>query len=197
LAAQRVSRAAGLPDATRASAETVLARRGALFAAFDDLLELDSAGLRIRVHGDYHLGQVLRVENDFVILDFEGEPARSIGERRAKQSPLKDVAGMLRSYSYAAYAALFMFTVHAPDDLALLRPWAETWRHWTSEAFVGGYREVMDALPQMPHRAFGPLLRAFAIEKALYELAYELNARPDWVRIPLIGIRSLIGDNLA
>jgi maltose alpha-D-glucosyltransferase/alpha-amylase len=191
------SRISGLPEAIRADADAVLSRRGTLLAAFDDLRSVQSGGLKIRVHGDYHLGQVLRVEDDFVILDFEGEPARSIAERRAKQSPLKDVAGMLRSYSYAAYAALFMFTVHAPDDLAPLRPWAETWRHWTSLAFVAGYRETIDALPLVPHAAFDRLLHAFSIEKALYELAYELNARPDWVRIPLIGIRSLLGDNLA
>jgi maltose alpha-D-glucosyltransferase/alpha-amylase len=191
------SRLAGLPEAIRADADAVLSQRGALLSAFDDLRSLPSGGLKIRVHGDYHLGQVLRAEDDFVILDFEGEPARSIDERRAKQSPLKDVAGMLRSYSYAAFAALFMFTVHAPDDLALLRPWAETWRHWTSEAFVAGYREATGGLPLVPQPAFNPLLRVFSIDKAMYELAYELNARPDWVRIPLIGIRSLLGDNLA
>src|SRR5262249_23933228 len=152
-----------------------------LLSAFDDLRSLRSGGLKIRVHGDYHLGQVLRAEDDFVILDFEGEPARSIAERRAKQSPLRDVAGILRSYSYAAYDALFMVTVHTPDDVPVLRPWAETWRHWTSEAFVGGYREVVEGLPLVPPAAFDRLLRAFSIDKALYELAYELNARPDWV----------------
>ncbi|HMD35113.1 MAG TPA: maltose alpha-D-glucosyltransferase [Vicinamibacterales bacterium] len=191
------SRIAGLPATSRADADAVLSKRGDLLSAFDDLRSLETGGLKIRVHGDYHLGQVLRAEDDFVILDFEGEPARSIAERRAKQSPLKDVAGMLRSYSYAAYAALFMFTVHAPDDLVPLRPWAETWRHWTSEAFVAGYREATDALPLVPHAAFDAVLRAFSIDKALYELAYELSTRPDWVRIPLIGIRSLLGDNLA
>ena len=82
---------------------------------------------------------MLRTEEDFVILDFEGEPARSIAERRAKQSPLKDVAGMVRSFSYAAYAALFAFTVHAPDDYAPLEPWADTWQHWAADAFLSGY----------------------------------------------------------
>jgi len=181
----------------RDDAAAVLARRRVIRDAFDALRSLESGGLRIRVHGDYHLGQVLRVEDDFVILDFEGEPARPIGERRAKQSPLKDVAGMLRSYSYAAYAALFMFTVHAPADLAALEPWADTWRFWSSRAFLSGYRETIGALPLVPDRVFDTMLRAFSIDKALYELTYELNARPDWVRIPLIGLRKMLGDILA
>src|SRR5205823_11055963 len=168
-----------LNDASRPYAEAVLASRDALLKRFDDLRPLEGGGWRIRVHGDYHLGQVLRTEEDFVILDFEGEPARSIAERRAKQSPLKDVAGMVRSYSYAAYAALFMFTVHAPDDLALLQPWADTWRHWTSRAFLAGYRETIGELPLVPERAFDTLLRAFTMDKAVYELAYALNARLD------------------
>jgi maltose alpha-D-glucosyltransferase/alpha-amylase len=97
---------------------------------FDAIRTLDRAGLLIRVHGDYHLGQVLRTEADFVILDFEGEPARSIAERRTKSSPMKDVAGMVRSYGYAAYAALFAFTTHTPDRDASLHAWADTWQHW-------------------------------------------------------------------
>ena len=175
-------------------ADAVLARRDLLLSRFDELRSLDGAGMRIRIHGDYHLGQVLRTEEDFVILDFEGEPDRTIIERRMKQSPLKDVAGMIRSYSYAAYAALFAFTTHAPDSQAVLEPWADTWQYWVAEAFLNGYRAVAGASALLPRdEKWDRLLRAFVIEKALYELGYEVNHRPEWVRIPLIGIRKLIG----
>jgi maltose alpha-D-glucosyltransferase/alpha-amylase len=184
-----------LNDSSRALAEAALAHRTALLSRFDDLRSVDAAGLRIRIHGDYHLGQVLRTEEDFVILDFEGEPARPIAERRALQSPLKDVAGMIRSYNYAAYAALFAFTVNAPDNYAALEPWAETWQHWAADAFLKGYLSAIEGAPLLPRDGAGrrALLCAFMLDKALYELAYELNNRPDWVRIPLIGIRKLIG----
>jgi maltose alpha-D-glucosyltransferase/alpha-amylase len=137
---------------------------------------------------------VLRTEEDFVILDFEGEPARSIADRRAKQSPLKDVAGMMRSFDYAAYAALFSFTVHAPDDYAPLEPWAEEWERWAAQAFLSGYLAALGGSPLVPQDAGARnrVLAAFMLDKALYELAYELNNRPDWVRIPLVGIRRLI-----
>ena len=188
-------RLGALQDASRVHAEAVLSQRGALLAQFDAIRSLDRAGLRIRLHGDYHLGQVLRTEEDFVILDFEGEPARSIAERRAKHSPLKDVAGMLRSYSYAAYAALIAFTVNGPDDYGALEPWADTWRHWVTEAFLKGYWTAsgVSALLPASEAARQVLLDAFTLDKALYELGYELNNRPDWVRIPLIGVRKLIG----
>jgi maltose alpha-D-glucosyltransferase/alpha-amylase len=186
-------RAGSLKDLSRAHADAVLAARAALLDHFDVIRGVTAAGLRIRVHGDYHLGQVLRTEEDFVILDFEGEPARSLAERRAKQSPLKDVAGMVRSFGYAAYAALLAFTVHAPDTYALLEPWANTWRHWASESFLGGYRAMIGDSPLVPHgEAFRTLLRAFVLDKALYELGYELNNRPDWIRIPLAGVLGLV-----
>jgi len=171
----------------------VLAARSPLLARFDGIRRVPHAGRRIRVHGDYHLGQVLRTEEDFVILDFEGEPARSIAERRAKQSPLKDVAGMMRSFGYAAYAALFAFTLHAPDDYARLAPWADTWARWAADAFLRGYLAAIGDAPLLPRGAAGrqALLTAFTLDKALYELGYELNNRPDWVRIPLIGIQKL------
>src|SRR5262249_30226285 len=154
------------------------------------LQTIDRGGLRIRVHGDYHLGQVLRTEEDFVILDFEGEPSRSMAERREKQSPLKDVAGMVRSYSYAAYAALLAFTVHAPDDYAPLEIWADTWQHWTADAFLAGYGAAIGDRNLLPRGdVWSTLLRVFTLDKALYELSYELNSRPEWVRIPLAGIR--------
>ncbi len=184
-----------LNDVSRAHADMVLSRRAALMARFDELRSLEAAGLRIRIHGDYHLGQVLRTEEDFVILDFEGEPARPIAERRAKQSPLKDVAGMIRSYSYAAYAALFAFTTHAPDDYAALERWADTWQHWAADAFWKSYTTAIGDSPLLPvdETARRALLGAFALDKALYELGYELNNRPEWVRVPLIGIEKLIG----
>ena len=148
--------------------------------------------MRTRVHGDYHLGQVLRTEDDFVIVDFEGEPARTLEERRAKQSPLKDVAGMLRSFSYATYAALFAFTVHAPEEFAALTPWADAWEHWVSAAYLNAYRATIGDRDLLPRgAAFDVLLRAHMLEKAIYELQYELSSRPEWVHIPLTGILKL------
>jgi maltose alpha-D-glucosyltransferase / alpha-amylase len=149
---------------------------------------------KIRIHGDYHLGQVLWAEGDFYILDFEGEPARPLEQRRAKQSPLKDVAGMLRSFSYAAYAGLFGHASARPDEFARLEPWAWIWQSWASGAFLRGYFSGTEGamfLPANPvHREM--LLRFFMLDKALYELNYELNNRPDWVRIPLWGIFDLL-----
>jgi maltose alpha-D-glucosyltransferase / alpha-amylase len=183
-----------LNEVSRPYAEPVLANREGLLARFDELLDLNGAGARIRIHGDYHLGQVLRTEEDFVIIDFEGEPDRSIAQRRAKQSPLKDIAGMIRSYSYAAYAALIAFTTHIPDSHAALEPWADTWQYWVADAFLNGYRGTAGASSLLPRdEQWDRLLRAFVIDKALYELGYEVNHRPEWVRIPLIGIRKLIG----
>ncbi len=154
----------------------------------------DTDAARIRCHGDYHLGQVLRVENDYYILDFEGEPARPIEERRAKQSPLKDLAGMLRSYHYAAYAGLFAFARERPEDVCRLEPRAEFWFQWVSAAFLRAYRATANGAAFLPRQP-GPcaaLLDAFMLEKAFYELNYELNNRPDWVRIPLRGILALL-----
>ena len=156
-----------------------------------EIFRLESG--KIRCHGDYHLGQVLWTDGDFVILDFEGEPTRTIEERRAKQSPLKDVAGMLRSFDYAAYAGLFAFTHQRPDDFARLAPWAELWRLWVSAAFLREYRQAAGRAVFLPDttEVFSALLDAFILNKAFYELVYELNNRPDWVRIPLQGVMAL------
>jgi maltose alpha-D-glucosyltransferase/alpha-amylase len=184
-----------LHESVRAAADTLLAQREPLVHRFESLRGLDGAGRRIRIHGDYHLGQVLRVEEDFFILDFEGEPSRTLAERRARQSPLKDVAGMVRSYSYAAYAALFAFTAHAPDDLAALEPWAIAWQTFVTDAFVREYRRTVAGSPIVPDEehdgAFSVLLTTMTLEKAFYELWYELNNRPEWVRIPLTGLLAL------
>jgi maltose alpha-D-glucosyltransferase/alpha-amylase len=184
-----------LPDSARPQAEALLAVRAALVSRFDEIRRLGEAGLRTRIHGDYHLGQVLRTEEDFFILDFEGEPARPLAERRAKQSPLRDVAGMLRSYGYAAYAALFAFAVRAPDDFALLESWAGAWQRSVADAFVREYRSALGSSPIVPgpehDAAFFALLMALTLDKALHELSYELNNRPEWVRIPLAGLLAM------
>jgi maltose alpha-D-glucosyltransferase/alpha-amylase len=170
------------------------------------IADLTAAGQRIRIHGDYHLGQTLRVapkndavgSGDFILLDFEGEPARPLSQRRRKQSPLKDVAGMLRSFSYAAFAGLKAFEdTHAlgsqPASDGALTKWAQAWQNSASEAFTRGYRETVsknrDLLP--PPRETQMMLEAFVLEKALYELLYELNNRPTWIHIPIAGILSL------
>jgi maltose alpha-D-glucosyltransferase/alpha-amylase len=176
-------------------ARDLLLQRGSL----KDLLagvngDASQFGQRIRVHGDYHLGQLLRAKNDFLIVDFEGEPARSLEERRRKQSPLRDVAGMLRSFSYAANAALSKHTQRLPEHSSNLRLWARLWERSASGEFLRGYRETMGSTELLPTGDRAEIfLRALLLEKACYELAYELNNRPTWVHIPLAGIRELVG----
>jgi maltose alpha-D-glucosyltransferase / alpha-amylase len=176
-----------LPDAVVESAGLVLSRRRRLLESFRQLAAQPVSGLRTRVHGDYHLGQVVRVKNDYAILDFEGEPARTLAERRAKHSPLKDVAGMLQSFSYAAWVSLAQFTTRGPDAFARLEPWARLWEQSASAAFLRAYRDTATTgafLPADP-AGLGALLDAYVLDKAFYEVMYELNNRPAWVWIPL------------
>jgi maltose alpha-D-glucosyltransferase / alpha-amylase len=182
-----------LPDDAVADAGLVLRRRPALLGSLRELESGSAWGQRTRVHGDYHLGQVLRVRGDYVILDFEGEPARALAERRSKQSALKDVAGMLRSYSYAAYAALLNHVARRPEDVARVEPWARLWERSTGAEFLRAYREAAGAAPFLPPAgdSLGALLHAYLLDKALYELQYELDSRPNWIRIPLWGLRWL------
>jgi maltose alpha-D-glucosyltransferase/alpha-amylase len=170
-----------------------------LFEPLEDLPTLDIQATRIRCHGDLHLGQVLRTENDFVILDFEGEPLRSLAERRLKVSPLRDVAGMLRSFDYAAHAALDGVTKDRPEDRDRLAAWARSWPVWMSATFLKSYLATAagaDFIPRDPAHVT-ELLRAFLVEKALYELTYELNNRPAWLRVPLQSIHDLIEETRA
>ncbi|NYF79401.1 maltose alpha-D-glucosyltransferase [Granulicella arctica] len=184
-----------LSDLTTDSAALLLSRRIELFSRTHAITAISpqQAGQRIRIHGDYHLGQVLRSKVDYVILDFEGEPARTLAERRAKQSPLKDVAGMLRSFSYAAFAGLEQFSQRRPEAAKNSEPWARLWQNAVATAFLRAYRQAIAAnphlIPQPPQAQV--LLNAYLLEKSLYELLYELNNRPAWVRIPLAGILAL------
>ncbi len=189
-----------LPQAVRADAQRVLEHEEDVLRRFQAILGRKITAMRIRCHGDYHLGQVLYTGKDFVIIDFEGEPARPLSERRIKRSPLRDVAGMLRSFHYAAYTALFdqeaegVYASH-PEALAALEPWARFWYHWVSAVFLKTYREVANQASFLPRarEELQVLLDAYLLEKAAYELGYELNNRPDWVRIPLQGILQLLG----
>lgn len=182
-----------LDERKRVLARAVLDRREDLLREFDDLRELRDRPARIRIHGDYHLGQVLVSEGDVFILDFEGEPARPLAERRAKHSPIRDVAGMLRSFSYASLTALGAATQHRPEDYDRLAPWAAFWEEWVSAVFLRAYVAVVANAPFIPSRRadLDLLLQAFTLDKAVYELAYELNNRPDWVHIPLSGLLRL------
>ena len=186
-----------LTETTADNAALVLSRRIELSARARNIASANPAhaGQRTRIHGDYHLGQVLRARGDFVILDFEGEPARSLAARRAKQSPLRDVAGMLRSFSYAAYSGLAAFSQRRPpsneSDAKNLEAWARQWESAVSAEYLRAYSTTVRAanselLP--PPEQTDLLLNAYLLEKSLYELLYELDNRPTWVRIPLAGI---------
>jgi len=184
---------AQLPDDLVEIAALLLSRRRNILDRFRPFSEEESWGQRIRIHGDYHLGQVLRVKTDYFIIDFEGEPARPLAERRSKQSPLKDVAGMLRSFGYAAYSSLMNYATRRPEDRARLEPWAQLWERSSAAEFLRAYRQTAQTAKFLPagKDAFRRLLEIHLLDKALYELRYELNNRPTWVRIPLMGLLSL------
>ena len=149
---------------------------------------------RIRVHGDFHLGQVLHTGKDFVMIDFEGEPARSLSERRMKRMALRDVAGMLRSFHYAAYASLWQGATVRAEDAAYLEPWAEIWAQEIQRIFLESYLGTAGTAAFVPQDlgTLKVLLDALLLEKAAYEVVYELNNRPDWVVLPARGIRSIL-----
>ncbi len=177
-----------IPAADRDKSNEVLAHQDRLLARVEAAAAEAAHGQKIRIHGDYHLGQVLVTRNDFVIVDFEGEPGHSIEQRRAKQSPLRDVAGMLRSFSYVEHSAL-RSVAHDEVEFAKLAPLARAWTAEVRTAFLSAYeaeaRRTSAYTPLTPGRG---LLGLFELEKALYELRYELSNRPTWVGIPLQGI---------
>jgi maltose alpha-D-glucosyltransferase/alpha-amylase len=188
-----------LPESLRPLAVYILEHEKDLINRFKDLLESKIGAMRIRCHGDYHLGQVLCTGGDFTIIDFEGEPARPITERRIKRSALRDVAGMLRSFHYAAYAALLRQREKGipPEAIAQLELWADFWQRWVGAEFFKSYLKEAAGGRFIPGGGdeLRVLLGALLLEKAIYELSYELNNRPDWVGIPLRGIRQLLVNN--
>jgi len=186
-----------LPEEQRADARRILEQEKDIIERYNLIRRKKISAARIRCHGDYHLGQVLYTGNDFFIIDFEGEPARSLSERRLKRSPIRDVAGMLRSFHYAAHSALIKqasLLSKPEDDMPLIQHWAQYWYTWVSVEFLNSYLDIMSntgLLPEDPEQ-LKILLDAFLLDKALYEVNYELNNRPDWVTVPIQGIIHLL-----
>jgi trehalose synthase-fused probable maltokinase len=182
-----------LPSGVKAKADDILAEKDNISQWFHTALSKPIRAVRTRIHGDYHLGQVLYTGSDFVIIDFEGEPARPMSQRRLKRSPLQDVAGMLRSFHYAAHAPLLASTGTVninENNRANLNAWAEVWAKWVSDRYLEEYLKVAGGAAFLPptHGEIMALLELHVLEKAVYELGYELNNRPNWVAIPLEGI---------
>ena len=192
-------RLASLPQPARAAAEPVLAAEERIVERFRRLMARKLTAERIRIHGDYHLGQVLYTGRDFVILNFEGEPWRPVSERRLKRSPFRDVAGMLRSFQYAAFVKLFEEAaagIASPESLPVLEGWALFWERWVSAAFLQAYLHRACGASFLPAAAEerAVLLDSYLLERAVHELGSELDDRPGWVRIPLLGIRQILGE---
>jgi maltose alpha-D-glucosyltransferase/alpha-amylase len=189
-------RAGALPVEARDEAAALISREADVQGRFQPLLERPIDAVKTRVHGDYHLGQVLFTGSDFMIIDFEGEPVRSLTERRLKHSPLKDVSGMLRSFHYAAYSGLFDHRKGgSTESNAALEQMADAWQLWVSSTYLREYLQTAGNARFLPQNR-GDLqivLDAYLLEKAVYELIYELSNRPNWVAIPLKGILYLIG----
>ena len=183
-----------LPEHIQEEARQVLDLKGEVLKNFKKVYDHKIPTMKIRTHGDYHLGQVLWTGKDFVIIDFEGEPARSFSERRLKRSPLRDVAGMLRSFHYAAYSSIIEPEFDQQKKEGDLDHWAETWYYLVTRMFLQGYYENVGENDFIPHSEEDTdiLMQTFLLEKAIYEMNYELNNRPDWVLIPLRGILSCI-----
>ncbi|MGH9692263.1 MAG: putative maltokinase [Candidatus Acidiferrales bacterium] len=189
-----------LPDEMRDYASGLLGRKDQILEQLQSTLDIRNGGMRIRIHGDYHLGQVLYTGSDFVVIDFEGEPMRSLSERRIKRSPLQDVASMLRSFHYAAFAQLLAPLAESapPKDFRALAPWANIWYKWVTARFLNTYLKNANSTAFLPpgRKEISAILKLYLLEKAIYELGYELNNRPAWVAIPLAGISGLLDQSV-
>jgi maltose alpha-D-glucosyltransferase / alpha-amylase len=187
-------RRTSLSDDARDLADRLIAARERLFELIDGLISDQVHAQKTRLHGDFHLGQVIVVKNDLFIIDFEGEPARPLAQRRAKSSPLRDVAGMIRSFEYAAEAAVRHLAATRPAAQARMAQLAEAWRHRAIEGFRAAYHRTMRGCAAYPasKRQVREMLAFFILEKAVYEVSYELANRPNWVDIPIRGILDIL-----
>jgi maltose alpha-D-glucosyltransferase/alpha-amylase len=183
-----------LKEADRPLADQLLAQETSLPDRLKALLPRDIDGLNIRHHGDFHLGQMLIVKDDIFIIDFEGEPRRTIAERRRKAPAARDVAGLIRSIDYSVTAALDRALKVAPDEHDRVALGLADWRDRATAAFLTAYQETMAHQPLWPAdpQAAARMLSFFLLEKAFYEIEYELAHRPDWLRVPLTGILQIL-----
>ena len=183
-----------LDEPTRETVDNLLGRRQSILKALGELVPSRLDSVKTRYHGDYHLGQVVIVHDDIFILDFEGEPARDLSARRAKHSPLRDLAGMLRSFNYAAWAALLDRTAEQPETREALLPYVADWERRAVEAFWEGFDAAIGNCPSVPDdpEQRDRLMKLFQFEKVYYEICYEAANRPDWLMIPLSGLTRLL-----
>jgi maltose alpha-D-glucosyltransferase/alpha-amylase len=186
-----------IKDADRLLVDQVLAQRATLRDRLGALLPQDIDGLNIRHHGDFHLGQILIVKDDIFIIDFEGEPRRALNERRRKAPAARDVAGLIRSIDYSATAALERALKVALDEQGKLGAALAEWRDRSVAAFLAAYREVMTNQSLWPTdpQAAEQMLNFFLLEKAFYEIEYELAHRPEWLRVPLTGMIRILSQH--
>jgi maltose alpha-D-glucosyltransferase/alpha-amylase len=186
-----------LPLDSMNDAKTLLVLEQELVDRFRTIVGHKMSGTRIRCHGDFHLGQVLFTGKDFVIIDFEGEPARRLSERRIKRSPLRDVAGMIRSFDYASQSVLLnhITQIVQKEELPMFQDWARYWSKWISVQYLAAYLKTVGqaGFATQGTAEVKTLLDLFLLEKAVYELGYELNNRPTWVQVPLGGILRILG----
>jgi len=183
-----------IPEQYNSLARSILGREAEILDQLSHIKNRKVAASKIRIHGDYHLGQVLYTGRDFVIIDFEGEPARSLSERRIKRSVFRDLAGMMRSFHYAAFNVLIQDRSIRPEDVELLEPWGELWSFYIGQHFYEVYASAVQGRGLIPEDINEQhlLLKSYLMDKAIYELNYELNNRPEWVGIALKGLNRLL-----
>jgi maltose alpha-D-glucosyltransferase/alpha-amylase len=186
-----------IDERVRPLVDQLLAARADLEGHLTRLASIPASGIKTRIHGDYHLGQVLVAEDDVVVIDFEGEPRRSLEERREKMPPQRDVAGMLRSLDYAAWAALDRVATRVPELPSRVTDAAMAWRDWASQAFLESYITTTSDASDLGREATLPsreLLELFLLQKAFYEISYEAANRPGWLAIPIRGVLALLSN---
>jgi len=185
-----------LPDELREDAKLLLVVEQEVVEYFRRVVGRKLSGSRIRCHGDYHLGQVLFTGKDFMIIDLEGDPQRRISERRIKRSPLRDVAGMIRSFDYASQSVLFhqISGIASRDEMPILQQWARFWSLWTSVCFLRAYLRSVGGAPFIPRsrEEIQLLLDVYLLERAVYELGDELVRRPSWARVPIHAVLRIL-----